>query len=170
MSGWYWSWLKFNPIVTSLALVSIQPIRLSKIWHQELNATSEKYFLSWCSQCLHLHHHIVNWPLYILVLLYSYIGLIFLLILTLFVVSCLGCFTIDCLFLLFQVSWSPRSSSGALSHRHRICWVPDWVAGHWCNGSTAGVPHHCNTCNEDHFCKQINLCCSMLVCVCIYMW
>ena len=36
VSGLRWSWLKFNSSVTSSALVSVQPFRLSKFWgHQE---------------------------------------------------------------------------------------------------------------------------------------
>ena len=41
-SGWCWSWLKFNPSIISPVFVSIRPIRLSKVWHQELNLTNKK--------------------------------------------------------------------------------------------------------------------------------
>ena len=41
-SGWCWSWLKLNSSITSPALVSTQPIRLSKMLTSGLNLTSEK--------------------------------------------------------------------------------------------------------------------------------
>ena len=47
VSGWRWN--NFNLSVTLPAVVSIQPIRLSKIWHQELNLP----WLSQNSQCSH---------------------------------------------------------------------------------------------------------------------
>ena len=59
VSGWRWNWLKFNLTITSPVLVSVQPIRLSKICMTS-GIEFDWWNLPWllqCSRCLHRQHH-----------------------------------------------------------------------------------------------------------------